>query len=380
MNREWMRERLESFKALCEAYDLENRRVRYAEFTDRHRDITDQMSSQMPTVREILKRLDPALAEQVELPSMSGGTSSSRGAVQQGLGILRDRDEWAANLAPDAPTLIADQFHPYVWTAASPLWDTGQYRVAVGQASVSLSAHIAKKAASPLSERDLVNQVLAPGEPGPNQVRLHFAGDKSSKTWKSRQEGLHLLAQGAFAGIRNVATHTGDEWTEQVALEHLAILSVVARWADETEVITGSETPRQPQQAGRSRPCLPPAEQPPDRPGHEPALQILAHPAPAHRLVVAAALASAGHWFVPSSRALASSASALAAVASSAALISLMSCCRMVCRSLSIASTASTASLAQRRAWASGSFLAPQMASQVLRSSTCSRSADSGVS
>jgi len=111
---------------------------------------------------------------------------------------------------------------------------------------VSLSAHIAKKAASPLSERDLVNQVLAPGEPGPNQVRLHFAGDKSSRTWKSRQEGLHLLAQGAFAGIRNVATHTGDEWTEQMALEHLAVLSVVARWADETEVITGSEAPRQP--------------------------------------------------------------------------------------------------------------------------------------
>jgi len=210
MNREWMRERLESFKALCEAYDLENRRVQYADYTDKHRDITDQMSSQMPTVREILKRLDPTLAEQVELPSMSG-TSSSRGAVQQGLGVLRDRDEWAANLTPDAPSLVADQFHPYVWAAASPLWDTGQYRVAVGQATVSLSAHIAKKAASPLSERDLVNQVLAPGEPGPNQVRLHFAGDKSSRTWKSRQEGLHLLAQGAFAGIRNVATHTGDE-------------------------------------------------------------------------------------------------------------------------------------------------------------------------
>ena len=43
-----------------------------------------------------------------------------------------------------------------------------------------------------------------------------------------------------------MATHTGDEWTKQVALEHLAVLSVVARWADETEVITGSEVPRQP--------------------------------------------------------------------------------------------------------------------------------------
>lgn len=31
--------------------------------------------------------------------------------------------------------------------------------------------------------------------------------------------------------------HTDDEWTEQVALEHLAVLSVVARWTDETELV-----------------------------------------------------------------------------------------------------------------------------------------------
>jgi hypothetical protein len=53
--------------------------------------------------------------------------------------------------------------------------------------------------------------------------------NSGSRTWRSRQEGLHLLAQRAFAGIRNVATNTGDEWPEQVALEHLAVLSVVAR-------------------------------------------------------------------------------------------------------------------------------------------------------
>lgn len=241
-----MRDRLESFKALCEEYDLEGRKVHYAEYTDKHRALNDEMSSQMATVREILKRLDPALAGQVELPTDTEGASGSLRAVQQGLGILRDRDEWAANLAPDAPSVIADQFHPRVWSAASALWDTGQYRVAVGRAAVSLSEHIARKAASPLSERALVAQVFSPGEPGPGQVRLHFAGDKSNKTWKSRQEGLHLIAQGAFAGIRNVATHTGDEWPEKVALEHLAVLSVVARWVDETEVIPGSEAPRQP--------------------------------------------------------------------------------------------------------------------------------------
>ena len=71
-------------------------------------------------------------------------------------------------------------------------------------------------------------------------MRLHLPGDKASRDWKSRQEGLHLLAQGAFAGIRNPATHSGDEWTEQEVLEHIAVLFVVARWSDETEPVTAA--------------------------------------------------------------------------------------------------------------------------------------------
>jgi hypothetical protein len=58
--------------------------------------------------------------------------------------------------------------------------------------------------------------------------------------WRSRQEGLHLTAQGAFAGIRNVAVHSHEEWSEQYALEVLAVLSVVARWTDQTELRAGS--------------------------------------------------------------------------------------------------------------------------------------------
>jgi len=236
MNREWMSERLESFKALCEAY--QNEHLLTTDYSATLRAINDQMTFQTPTVREILKRLDPALAQEVKEPDLFGGVSDSLRAVQQGLGILHDREEWAANLAPDAPSLIADQLHPYIWSAASALWDTAQYRVAVEQATVSLSAHIGNKAGSSLTERELVAQVFSSSQPGPNQMRLHLTGDRSSKTWKSRQEGLHLLAQGAFAGIRNVAAHTEDEWSEQVALEHLAVLSVVARWADDTEVVS----------------------------------------------------------------------------------------------------------------------------------------------
>jgi hypothetical protein len=157
MNRTWMREHLESFKALCEAYDQEERRS--DKYTDAMGTLNSQMNVQIPTVKEIIKRLDPELVGDITEPQHMSGTSHARRAIDQALGILRDQDEWKANLAPDAPSLIADEFHPHVWSAASAIWDTGQYRISVEQASVSLSAHIAKKAGSSLSERKLVQQV-----------------------------------------------------------------------------------------------------------------------------------------------------------------------------------------------------------------------------
>jgi hypothetical protein len=239
MNREWMRERMESYRALLDAYDEEDERSGVNSYTPRKRELNSQMNAVIPTVREIVKNLAPDLVEDITVPLHLTGTSAARAAVEQALGILRDQEELKANLAPDAPSLVADQFHPNVWNAASPIWDTGQYRVAVQQAAVSLSVHIAAKAGSPLTERELVQLVFKSDPPGAGQTRLHLPGDKAARTWRSRQEGLHFLAQGAFAGIRNVATHTDDEWTEQVALEHLAVLSVIARWTDETERVPG---------------------------------------------------------------------------------------------------------------------------------------------
>jgi Protein of unknown function (Hypoth_ymh) len=236
MDRDWMRERLGQLRWLCETYDQENERTGY-EWTPRLKDLYAQISRAMPTVKEIVKNLDPQLVPEIKAPSHMLGGSGTVHAIDQALGILKDQEEWKRNLAPDAPSLVADQFHPVVWKAASAIWDTGQYRVAVQQGAVSLSAHIAAKASSSLTERGLVSQVFSKEDPRPGQVRLHMPGGKTTDTWRSRQEGLQLLAQGAFAGIRNVATHTRDEWPEQVALEHLAVLSVVARWADETELI-----------------------------------------------------------------------------------------------------------------------------------------------
>lgn len=238
MNRDWMRDQLEEFAQLCTMRD-NTYRASSSTRTGPSRTLDDNIRSRIPTVHQILQRLDARLVEHVIDPDYMGAPANARAAIQQALGILRDQDAWKANLQPDTPSIDAGQFHPAIWGAAAVIWDTGQFRVAVAQAAVALSARIAGKAQSHLTERELVNEVLAISEPPPGKTRLHFRGDKRTKHWKSRQEGLHHLAQGAFAGIRNIAAHDDAELTEHAALEQLAVLSVIARWADETELVTG---------------------------------------------------------------------------------------------------------------------------------------------
>lgn len=229
-----MRERLKPYVALCEQYNAIHRGSGY-NYTDEMRAIDHTAENLQPTVERILAALDPKLTE--DLTPLGYDTSNIASRIRQALGILDDRDEWAVRLAPDSPSLAADRMHPMIWAAAATVWSTGQYGVSVQQAAVALSAHIKARAASHLNDRELVAHVFTADLPKNEQVRLQFPGDRADKTWQSRQQGLHLIAQGAFAGIRNVAVHDDIEWAEHEALEHLAVLSVVARWSEEAAVV-----------------------------------------------------------------------------------------------------------------------------------------------
>lgn len=229
-----MREKLDEYLNLCEQYDVLYRQAGY-EYSDECRRVDKAAQLLQPAVERILGRLDPELKKDFVGLGYTSGDPDRR--VRQGLGLLKDREDLERRLAPDAPSLIADRLHAVVWAAAAPVWSTALYRVAVGQAAVALSAHLKVRVGSHLSDRELVSQVFSPEEPRPDQPRLHVAGNKKDKGWRSRQEGLHLVAQGAFAGIRNPAAHEEVEWSEQEALEHLAVLSVVARWADDAQIV-----------------------------------------------------------------------------------------------------------------------------------------------
>ena len=79
-----------------------------------------------PVVREILKRLDPELAD-VKIDAWSNWVKTID-AIDFGLGIIAARKACAVELAADIPVLPADQVHRWVWHAARTLWDSAHYR------------------------------------------------------------------------------------------------------------------------------------------------------------------------------------------------------------------------------------------------------------
>jgi uncharacterized protein (TIGR02391 family) len=158
-------------------------------------------------------------------------------AADRGLGMLADLDDVATRLRPEAPTLPADQLHPWVWDAARTFWDAGAHAVAVEQAAKSITAHTQQKTGYQLADDDLMSQVWSDEPPKADRPRLRFPGNRNAKTWQSRQRGARSLAQGCYGGIRNVVAHeNAPDWPQQLALEYLACLSVLARWINEAEV------------------------------------------------------------------------------------------------------------------------------------------------
>ncbi|MEU9631505.1 hypothetical protein AB0D89_32540 [Streptomyces luteogriseus] len=108
-----MRQRLKAFDDLALRYERSTRPGDYLGDAALH----EQLHRAEPTVKQILRLLDPQLAEKINLDQMAG-EDMARNEVHLGLGILADMDEWAARLVPNAPTLPADQLHPWEWEPA----------------------------------------------------------------------------------------------------------------------------------------------------------------------------------------------------------------------------------------------------------------------
>lgn len=164
----------------------------------------------------------------------------ARQAVVRLIGIIERQQETAAIFTPTGPQLAATGLHPWVWNAARDLWSDGHHRNAVADAANKIETMLhAKLGRHDVSGKDLYAQAFTTANPKIDSPRLRFPGlPGGTQRWTSAHDGAMHFGMGCAQGLRNWAAHSLDDADEQLALEYLAALSVLARWIEQAAVVT----------------------------------------------------------------------------------------------------------------------------------------------
>jgi uncharacterized protein (TIGR02391 family) len=199
------------------------------------------VTKQAQVVEKIFDRVIPNWRTDIENSKHNRWTRHREAAIRAREELLR-AEEVEQNLGENAPELSAAELHPWIWSGASSLWQSGHYREAVEGAIRKLNAETQNKVGRrDVSETDLFKQAFSMDEAKPGKARLRRMKNDGSDTYKSVQRGAMSFAEGVFAGIRNPLSHEAEqELSEQEALEYLAALSVLARWVDGSTVEASS--------------------------------------------------------------------------------------------------------------------------------------------
>ena len=206
-----------------------------------------------PATQEAIAKREPlvegiaGVLDRASVVLVSSGPRRAIAVTNRLIGILENREDHERILGPSGPALAASRLHQWVWSAAANLWDDGHYGAAVEAASKKVELQTQKKLRSRKRYgKDLYAQAFSTDDPKPDAPRLRFphvdeAEEKA--TWTSAHEGAQHLGMGCAQGIRNLRAHPSEDISEpdedekQEALEHLAALSVLARWVDACEVV-----------------------------------------------------------------------------------------------------------------------------------------------
>ena len=199
---------------------------------------------QAQVVEQILDRVTPDWRKLRVNVSVKRWALHHEAAIRAKEQLLR-QEEVRANFGDDAPETSASSLHPWIWSGAASLWRSGHFHSAVEAAAKKVNAEAQNKVGRrDLSETRLFQEAFTekPAEAG--KARLRRMTPDGGDTYKSVQRGAMALAEGIFAGIRNPLSHEAEqELDEQVALEYLAALSVLARWVDESSVERAGDAP-----------------------------------------------------------------------------------------------------------------------------------------
>lgn len=160
--------------------------------------------------------------------------------ARRALGQLATAAETAQYITgSSAPTMAADSLHPLIWDAASKLWQDEHHGPAVQRAATFLNAHVQDLTGRrDVSDSTLMAQVFSASPPEKDKPRLRWPGDDKDLTVKAMRAGMLQFSQGCFMAIRNPATHGTSDTSAQEALEQLAVLSTLARWIDQCDLVT----------------------------------------------------------------------------------------------------------------------------------------------
>lgn len=190
-----------------------------------------------PLIESIASELESNQDHSAFLKQIHGFNNwdGARSAAERLIGILDNQELHNMILGTQGPVLAAQGLHPWVWNAATDLWNSGHYRESVCSAANAIEQHAQLK----IDRRDLTgfnlySQLFMSN--GPRDQRLEFSEfDKETKHWTSAHEGARHYGMGCARRIRNLLVHGAIDVSEQEALEYLAALSLLARWIDSAE-------------------------------------------------------------------------------------------------------------------------------------------------
>jgi hypothetical protein len=203
----------------------------------RNRGKKDDIVASAHVVEKILNRVVPRWSIAIPV-DLNGKWKQHREAAQRAITEIERAAEIREKLGDSAPSVSASGFHPWAWEGARSLWFSGHYREAVRAAATKINAELQNKVGRrELADTKLIQECLSDADPTPDKPRLRLEGDDGGQTAKSFRQGVMQYGAGCFLAIRNPLSHDEGELTEQEGLEHLAALSLLARWLDGATVV-----------------------------------------------------------------------------------------------------------------------------------------------
>lgn len=164
-----------------------------------------EVTKQAQVVEKILDRVLPAWRTEIQASSTNRWTRHREAAIRANEELLR-QEELRTNLGHNAPQISASNLHPWVWSGAESLWQSGHYRSAVEDAAKKINAETQNKLGRrDVSETKLFQEAFSTDTSVPGKSRLRRITDDGSDTYKSMQRGAMALAEGVFAGIATLS-------------------------------------------------------------------------------------------------------------------------------------------------------------------------------